>query len=385
MVAAQSGAKWKYSLLLLQFLLIPVLFCAQELTVRLGVYTQKGHAACIKEHFGSGWAWVTTALLAIECVLAIISEMSGISSVAELWGMNRLVGTVFAALLIMAIVLKCKYKQIEMIAIGLGLAELSFVFTMCCFHPSPAEVFRGMFDLSHIGDGGYQQLVAANIGAVIMPWMIYFQQSAVVARRLTNDELKEEQASTFLGCCLTQLIMIGTLVTFAAAKATSLADVKEMHQALTPVLGSSVAMVMLSLAFIGGALCASFVVSLAASWAICEASGWDDAYSLDRAPSEAPRFYACFSAVLLIGVIVLATGVDVVELNVFIELMDGLMMPFAIGFLYILACSDLLPPNVRVTGTYKATLAVLFTFCSVVSLSTGVHGLVKQWIDGKRA
>ena len=39
--------------------------------------------------------------------------------------------------------------------------------------------------------GGHLKLVAANIGAAVMPWMIYFQQSAVVARRLTGDDVKD--------------------------------------------------------------------------------------------------------------------------------------------------------------------------------------------------
>lgn len=43
--AAQSGAQWRYNLLLLQFILIPILYIVQELTVRLGVATGKGHAA----------------------------------------------------------------------------------------------------------------------------------------------------------------------------------------------------------------------------------------------------------------------------------------------------------------------------------------------------
>jgi Mn2+/Fe2+ NRAMP family transporter len=43
--AAQSGAQWGYRLLALQFLmLIPILYIVQELTVRLGAATGKGHA-----------------------------------------------------------------------------------------------------------------------------------------------------------------------------------------------------------------------------------------------------------------------------------------------------------------------------------------------------
>ena len=41
--AAQSGARWGYKLLLLQIVLIPVLYMIQELTVRLGLVSGKGH------------------------------------------------------------------------------------------------------------------------------------------------------------------------------------------------------------------------------------------------------------------------------------------------------------------------------------------------------
>ncbi|EQD27849.1 hypothetical protein B2A_15083, partial [mine drainage metagenome] len=45
--AAQSGAQWGYRLLLWQLLLVPVLYVAQELTVRLGIFTGKGHGELI--------------------------------------------------------------------------------------------------------------------------------------------------------------------------------------------------------------------------------------------------------------------------------------------------------------------------------------------------
>ena len=36
--------QWGYRLLLLQLVLVPILFMVQELTVRLGVVSGKGHA-----------------------------------------------------------------------------------------------------------------------------------------------------------------------------------------------------------------------------------------------------------------------------------------------------------------------------------------------------
>jgi Mn2+/Fe2+ NRAMP family transporter len=54
--AAQSGVRWGYALLLLQFALMPVLYIVQELTVRLGIFTGKGHGELIRQRFGTGWA-----------------------------------------------------------------------------------------------------------------------------------------------------------------------------------------------------------------------------------------------------------------------------------------------------------------------------------------
>jgi Mn2+/Fe2+ NRAMP family transporter len=51
--AAQSGMQWGYQLLLLQLLLMPILYIVQELTVRLGIFTGKGHGELIRETLGA--------------------------------------------------------------------------------------------------------------------------------------------------------------------------------------------------------------------------------------------------------------------------------------------------------------------------------------------
>mmetsp|Transcript_79090 Transcript_79090/g.130911 ORF Transcript_79090/g.130911 Transcript_79090/m.130911 type:complete len:168 (+) Transcript_79090:2-505(+) len=164
----------------------------------------------------------------------------------------------------------------------------------------------------------------------------------------------------------------------AAPKTGNLESIKDIQTALAPACGELGAKMLLSLAFVGGSLCAAFVVALAAAWAVCEAAGWDDAFSLDRSPAEAPRFYACFMLVVVIGAVVLLMGINVVKLNVFIELMDGLLMPMAVGFLYFLATSNALPAEIQLKGWYKIVVGVVFLFCTVVSLGTGIFGMIYE-------
>mmetsp|Transcript_65389 Transcript_65389/g.202541 ORF Transcript_65389/g.202541 Transcript_65389/m.202541 type:complete len:456 (-) Transcript_65389:64-1431(-) len=385
-VAAQSGARWKYSLLLLQVILMPILFLTQELTIRLGVHTRKGQTACIRDYFGCFWAWLACACLVFECTFALITEMGGVAAVGELWGMRAEYATVLSAVAMVVAVFVFSYRQIEFIGVTLGLFELTFVFTMVWLRPDPLEVMRGSFKVHR--DSEYWKLVSANIGAVIMPWMIYFQQSAVVARRLvTVEDASAERTSTLVGSVLTQLVMIGTLVTLAAAGKASkdLETVQDIVLSLEPTLGETLATALVSLGFVGGSLSAAFVVSLAASWAICEAMGVDDAFSLDLGPTKSPHFYVSFLLVVGVGIIVLLTGVNMIWLSICVELLDGLLMPLAVGFLFLLATGEALPPEVRVQGAHKVFLAVIFTLCTTISISSAVYGLVSEAVAGGAA
>ena len=54
--AGQSGVQWGYRLLLLQLVLIPILYMVQELTVRLGIFTGRGHGELIRQTLRHAWA-----------------------------------------------------------------------------------------------------------------------------------------------------------------------------------------------------------------------------------------------------------------------------------------------------------------------------------------
>lgn len=375
-VAGQSGAKFGYSLLSLQILLIPVLFLAQELTIRLGIHLKQGHTACVRNQFGSMWAWLSCILLVISCTGAIISEMSGVASVLELWGASRWIGALLAAISIVSAVMMCNYRQVEAFGIAMGLFELVFVVTMCFSHPVPSQVIDEMSTVHK--DASYWLLFSSNIGAVIMPWMVYFQQSAVVARRLhTDGDLQQERAQTLFGSVLTQVVMIGTLVTLAAAPRSGkdLKSIQDIQKALEPVFGHALSMTLLSLAFVGSALCGAVVVSLTAAWSICEAAQWDDPFSIDRPISEAPRFYGIFLSIISVGAGVHMLGLNIVRLNVWIELVDSFLMPLVLCFLFLLVTGPLLPLEARVVGGHKALLAAVFSIVSATALTTGFYGI----------
>src|SRR5579863_9133228 len=77
--AGQSGVQWGYRLLGLQLVLMPILYVVQELTVRLGIFTGRGHGELIRDTFGPFWGWVSATGLGIATVGALLTEFSGVA------------------------------------------------------------------------------------------------------------------------------------------------------------------------------------------------------------------------------------------------------------------------------------------------------------------
>ncbi|MGH8303529.1 MAG: NRAMP family divalent metal transporter [Steroidobacteraceae bacterium] len=369
--AAQSGVQWGYRLLLLQLLLMPVLYIVQELTVRLGIFTGKGHGELIRNTFGSGWAWVSVSGLGIATVGALMTEFSGVAGVGELFGVPRAVSLSIATVLLLAVVLTGSYRRVERVAIALGLFELAFFVVAWRAHPQGAELASGLAHMP-VSDSAYLYLVAANIGAVIMPWMIFYQQSAVADKKLRPCHYRHAQYDTAFGAVIAQAVMAAVLIAAAAtigklhtnASLNSIGDITKM---LVPVLGPNVGRVVFGLGTIGAAMVAAIVVSLASAWGFGEVTGYR--HSLEHHPLDAPWFYGIYAAAVIGGAVIVDLVPDLVALNIGVEVMNALMLPLVLGLLVLLAFKAL-PPEHRLRGPY----AWLVVAVSVLTAGLGVYG-----------
>src|SRR5208283_4923457 len=134
--AAQAGAQWGYRLLPLLLLLIPMLYMVQELTVRLGLTTGRGHGELIRERFGVGWAWLSTAGLAAAVIGSLITEFTGVAGIGELYGLSRGLTLPLSAAALLAVVATGSYRRVERTAIVVGLFELAFFAVAWAAHPN---------------------------------------------------------------------------------------------------------------------------------------------------------------------------------------------------------------------------------------------------------
>jgi NRAMP (natural resistance-associated macrophage protein)-like metal ion transporter len=371
--AAQAGAQWGYRLLPLLLLLIPLLYMVQELTVRLGIFTGRGHGELIRERFGPGWAWVSAAGLVVATIGSLTTEFTGVAGIGALYGLPRALTLPFSSVVLMLVVATGSYRRTERAALMIGLFELAFFAVAWAAHPHPAAVLRDVADIP-FGNRQFLYLAAAIVGAVFNPWMVFYQQSAIADKRLRPADYKTERWDTALGAILTQLLTAAVLVAAAATLGArgapaALDSVGEVSTALSQPLGGGMAQSVFSTGVLGAALVAAIVSSLALAWGVGEVAGYRR--SLECHPFEARWFYGVY-ALCVVGSAGLVWLIpDLVRLNIAAQVLNAFLFPVVVGFLVALAIKAL-PEAHRLRGSYLWAVVGLSSAVCALGLAGGL-------------
>jgi len=372
---AQAGARWGYRLLPLLVLLIPMLYMVQELTVRLGIHTGRGYGELVRERFGAGWAWLSLAALAVATLGSLVTGFTGVAAIGELYGLSRGLTLPLVAAMLLAVVATGSYRRVERTAILIGLFELAFFAVAWAAHPSPAAMARDVVRLP-LGDRGFLYLVAAVIGAVFNPWMIFYQQSATVQKQLRPEDLQAARWETGLGTVLTQCLTGAVLIAVAATlggRGASLGTVGEISNALTPLLGRGMGRFVFSAGVLGASMVAAIVSSLALAWGVGEVAGFRR--SLEHRPFLAKWFYAVYAAGTLGAAALVGLEPDLVRLNLAAQVLNAFLLPLVVTLLVVLAAKAL-PETLRLRGAYLWLVAGVSAVVIVVGLVSGAAGML---------
>jgi NRAMP (natural resistance-associated macrophage protein)-like metal ion transporter len=332
-----TGAQYGFHLIWFLILLGPVAYYVQEMTVRLGAVTKRGHAEAIFHAFGSFWGWFSLLDLVLTDFLTMITEFIGMTAALKLFGVPPWVTVIAAWLLMSWMVLQGRYWTWEKLALVFCALNLIYVPAAFLINPPIHEILSGSL-IPHLPPGGFTNdlffLLMANIGTTIAPWMIFFQQSAVVDKGLQEKDMTGGKVDTAVGSLLTVvvaafcIILTATLVPGQHIEDAATAALKFM--AINKHLGACLAIGLFDAGLLG-AIC----ISLASSWAFGEVFGW--AHSLNHKLKEAPWFYAYYMFVLLVaGVVVLIPGAPLVLITLFVQVIAVTLLPAALVFLILL-------------------------------------------------
>ena len=368
----QAGQTYGTALLWTMALLIPVLYVNQEMVLRLGAVTGVGHARLIFERFGKFWGCFSIIDLFLLNALTIVTEFIGISLALDYLGLNKPVGVVVTAGLVMASVSTGSFRRFERFSMALVFGSLLLLPIYFIVHPPLAQVAHDLVvptipATDKMSD--LMLLVIGLVGTTVAPWQLFFQQSYVVDKRITPRFIRYERTDLWIGIALVIVgavaIMAFTAAAFAGqAEFGTFTDAGGIAAGLEKYAGQA-AGVMVAIALIDAAMIGAAAVSLATAYAIGDT--FSARHSLHRGVTDAKGFYAVYFLLIAVAAaLVLTPGSPLGLLTEAVQTLAGVLLPSATVFLLLL-CNDraVLGPWVNnrwlnyFTGAVIAALVVL--------------------------
>ncbi len=349
---AATGAKFGFSFIWFVILLGPVAYVVQEMTVRLGAVTKRGHAEAIFDAFGPFWGWFSLIDLGIVDFLTLVTEFIGMTAALKIFGVPPVATVVGVSALMIAIVMHGRYWTWEKIVLLFCGLNLIYVPAALLVKPDFSQVIGGLIPGFPYGfTGEIFFFMMANIGTTIAPWMVFFQQSSVVDKGMTEKDIPFGKLDTAVGAFFTIIVAVFCMILTASllyrpggANIESAAEAAQTIIGSYPLVGTALAIGLFDAGLLG-AIC----ISLASSWAMGEVFGW--AHSINNKLSDAPMFYAYYFLSLLgAGIIVLLPGAPLVLITLFVQVIAVTLLPAALVFLIVLLNSE------ELMGKYKNTL-----------------------------
>ena len=334
----QAGGQYGLHLLWLLVLLLPITYFVQEMVVRLGIATGKGHAAMIYERFGNWWGHFSRADLLIVNFLTLITEFAAIALALGAMGISPLIAVPVSAAGLILMVVTGSYLRWERTVIVLCLLDLAWFVLAAIVHPDWSAVARNSV-VPHLPGRVSSDLVfliIAIVGTTIAPWQLFFQQSCIAEKRLRFADLKWSRLDTLVGATFTVLVAGAMMIVgdYGYRHGIHFEDPAQMAQALLPIAGPFARNALLLL-MVNAAVLGTTAISLASAWAYGEVGGWP--HSLHKKFREAPGFYAVYvGCVSAAAVIVLIPHLPLQLVIISVQVFAGLILPSAIIFLQLL-------------------------------------------------
>jgi Mn2+/Fe2+ NRAMP family transporter len=376
---ASVGAKYGYDLLWMMVVITVSLIVVQEMAARMGAVTGKGLAELIREQYGVRWSAFATVSVLIANLGICISEFVGIGAALGLAHVPKYASIPVAALFVWLLLVRGSYK----------LAERIFVLMTIPFFAYPIAAILAKPHWSHVGhaivaphvqlNSGYLFLFIATAGTTITPFMQLYVQSAVVEKGIGPGELNAERAEVVTGSIFANLIamfiIIATGATLFIHGEHTVNSAADAARALAPFAGRY-AEVLFAVGLLGASLLAAAILPVTAAYVIAETFGFEK--GIKHRPREAPVFIGVITVLIAIGTIVaLIPGIPVFTLLVGVQVVNGILLPITLFFVWRLAANRKLMgkyANGRIFNILAGATVIATSSLSVLLLGVTLSG-----------
>jgi manganese transport protein len=260
-----GGARYGYTLLSVILLSNLMAILLQALAVRLGIGSGRDLAQACRDSYSKPVTiglWILCEVAIAACDLA---EVIGAAIALNLlFGLPLMWGVCLTALDVMIILfLQNKgFRLVEALVVALIVAIAAcFAIEIWLSKPDPAAVAAGFIPRTEVLTNPEMLYIALGIlGATVMPHNLYLHSSIVQTRRYVDTYASKVEAIRFASLDSTialmsalfinAAILIVSAAVFHGTEHSSVADIGDAYQLLSPLLGSAAASTLFAVALL---------------------------------------------------------------------------------------------------------------------------------------
>ncbi len=362
-------------------------YVVQEMTVRLGAVTHRGHAELIFDRFGRFWGLFAMGDLVLGNFLTLVTEFIGVRAGLGFFGIRPGIAVGGSLVLVLGAITTGRYWTWERITMSLAIFNGLFIPAAILARPDWHAVGHALLTWMPLPTGNHYDilvLILATIGATVTPWMLFFQQSAVVDKGLQPRDINAGRFDTFLGALLASVFAIATILAtaplFHHGIDASQLEGAQFAQALAPWIGR-VGASLFALGIFEAGIVAAVAISTSSAYAFGEV--FQTGHSLNRPVRDAWPFYlillgsACAAAAL-----VLIPNFPLIFVVLTVNVIAVLAMPPALAFLLLLV-NDREVMGEHVNGMWANVFGIAVTVLLIFAgIGFGVATVFPKWLGG---
>jgi Mn2+/Fe2+ NRAMP family transporter len=367
---SEVGAKYGFTLLWAMVLITISLALVQRSAARMGTVTGKGLAELIREGYGIRWSAFATFCVVVANFGICISDFVGVGAALGLAGIPVQVTVPIAALGIWLVIVRGSYRSAERVFIWLTIPFFAYPIAAILAHPDWGKVGHSLVVPQVHTSSTFLLLFVAMAGTTITPYMQLYLQSATVERGATVADLQNEGREAVGGAIFADVVagfvIIATGATLYVSGIHSIGSAADAAKALKPLAGQY-AELLFGVGLLGASLLAAAILPIATSYVVAESLGFEK--GIGRRSAEAPVFMGVITAMIVIsGLVAMIPGVPVISLLVGVQVVNGLLLPINLFFVWRLARNEELMGEHRNKGPVDWVTAATVAITSTLSL-----------------
>lgn len=338
--SAQAGAAFGFQLVWAIALGTICIIFLVEMAGRFAAVSGHTIPDAIRERFGFKFFVIPLVSNLIVNQLVLGAEIGGVCLALQLvTGISFQWWAVPVAFALWLMLWKGTFGIIEQGVSMLGLITLCFVIGAFMLHPVWKDVGMGALPtLPHHDKTHYWFIAVSILGASITPYLFFFYSSGAIEDKWDKSYLGINRAVAGLGMSFGGTIALGVLIVaaliFPPRGMTELNSYDQIAQMLTPIFGRwglPLFAASLGIACFGAAL----EISLTQAYMVAQGFGWN--WGEDVRPKDDPGFIAVYTIVVLLGSLLMVTGLEPLKLTIFSMALTAATLPLAVvPFLFLM-------------------------------------------------